>query len=91
MNIFKRLFSRQNAYDDKLEVSRQSRIREDRSINSNANVQFVVHHAIGGYVLETRHYDTKLAVNKFNIYIINDDKDLGEEIGKILTLEFLRY
>lgn len=90
MNLIKRLFSRQYLYNDSQAVLKPSGLQEN-FINSNNNINFIVHHANGGYVLETRRYDRKIDENKTNLYIINDEKDLGEEIGKVITLELLRH
>ena len=60
-----------------------------RSIDSNG-MNFTVYRANGGHVIETRKYDRKRDTNDHGLHIITDDKDLGEEIGKIITFENLR-
>ncbi len=62
---------------------------ESISINSHG-MNFTVYRANGGHVIETRKYDRKHDRNDNSLHIITDDKDLGEEIGKILTFENLR-
>ena len=53
-------------------------------------MNFTVYRANGGHIIETRTYDKhKDRVNNA-LHIITDDKDLGDEIGKIITLEHLR-
>ncbi len=62
-----------------------------RSIESSSNgMTFTVYRASGGHVIETRKYDRKRDTNDNGLHIITDDKDLGEEIGRIITFEHLR-
>ena len=62
---------------------------ERPSIDSNGfNIK--VYRATGGTIIETRKYDTKRDSSNTGLYIITDDKDLGEEIGKIITMEGLK-
>lgn len=60
-----------------------------RSIDSNG-INFTVYRANGGYILEHRVYDTKNDRTDNSLYIITEDKNLGEEIGKIIVFEALR-
>lgn len=53
-------------------------------------VTFTVYRATGGYIIENRKYDTKHDRNDTGLHIVTDDKDLGYEIGKIITFESLR-
>jgi hypothetical protein len=53
-------------------------------------MNFTVYRANGGHVVETRQYDRKRDENNNSLHIITDDKDLGEEIGKIITFERLK-
>ena len=58
-------------------------------IDSNG-MNFTVFRANGGHVIETRRYDRKRDHSDHSLHIITDDKDLGEEIGRIITFEHLR-
>ena len=49
-----------------------------------------VYKANGGIVVETRNYDHRRDENRNSLYVITEDKDLGAEIGKIITMENLR-
>lgn len=71
-----------------LTSSRPIAVRED-SINSNG-MNFTVYRASGGHVIENRVYDRKTDRHNNSLHIITDDKDLGEELGKIITFESLR-
>ena len=46
--------------------------------------------ASGGFVVETKKYDRRKDESNTSMNIITDDKDLGEELGKIVTMEILR-
>lgn len=59
------------------------------SLNSNG-MRFQLYNANGGYVIETRVYDETHDRNRNKLYVITEDKDLGEELGKIITMESLR-
>jgi hypothetical protein len=59
------------------------------SIDSNG-FRLQVYKANGGVVVETRSYDRRRDENNNSLYVITEDKDLGEEIGKIITMENLR-
>lgn len=63
-------------------------VSED-SLNSRG-MNFTVYKASGGHIIEHRVYDKKTDRNNNSLHIITDDKDLGEEIGKIITFESLR-
>ena len=64
-------------------------IAPSRSIDSHG-MNFTVYRASGGHIIETRKYDRKRDCNDHGLHIITDDKDLGEELGKIITFENLR-
>lgn len=60
-----------------------------QSIDSHG-MNFTVYRASGGHVIETRTYDKHRDRSNHGLHIITDDKDLGDEIGKIITFESLR-
>jgi len=49
-----------------------------------------VYKANGGVIVETRNYDHRKDENRNSMYVITEDKVLGTEIGKIITMENLR-
>lgn len=49
-----------------------------------------VYRANGGTVIETQAYDTVKDRHYNKLYVVTEDKDLGSEIGKIITMENLR-
>ena len=71
------------------EIYSPDRAVEADSLNSNG-IRFNLYKAHGGFVVETRHYDERNDRNINKMYVITEDKDLGEELGKIITMESLR-
>ena len=57
---------------------------------SSDGMNFTLHSATGGYILEYRRYDKKTDRQDNKLHIINHDEDLGEKIGEIITLELMR-
>jgi len=59
------------------------------SLESNG-FRLQVYKAKGGVIVETRNYDPRKDENRNSLYVVTEDKDLGSEIGKIITMENLR-
>jgi hypothetical protein len=49
-----------------------------------------IYGASGGTIIETTKYDRKSDENRHSLYVVTEDKDLGEELAKIITIENLR-
>ena len=49
-----------------------------------------VYRANGGTIVETRNWNFTNAENQYRLHIITDDKDLGQSLAKIITMESLR-
>lgn len=64
-------------------------ISRDHTID-NHGFNFKVHKATGGTIVELNKYDSVNDRHKNAIYVIMDDKELGEELSKIITVEGLR-
>jgi len=73
--------------DDEADYSPMS-VETDR-FQSNG-MRFQLYKAAGGYVIETRNYDQRKDEDHNKMYVITEDKDLGAELGKIITMESLR-
>jgi hypothetical protein len=58
--------------------------------NREQSLNFTLHPATGGWILELSHYEP--STDRFNqrLHIINDSDDMGNSIAKILTVELLR-
>ena len=64
-------------------ISRGSQL-DSRGMN------FTIHMANGGYVLEYSSYNEKTDRHDNALHIINSDTDLGQGIAHVITLEMLR-
>jgi hypothetical protein len=53
-------------------------------------MRFTVFKANGGFVIETRTYNRHKDENNNSMYVITEEKDLGAELGKIITMESMR-
>jgi len=49
-----------------------------------------VYSASGGTIIETTKYDRQKDDHRHSLHVVTEDKDLGEELAKIITLESLR-
>jgi hypothetical protein len=49
-----------------------------------------VYGASGGTIVETTKYDRKSDEHRHSLHVVTEDKDLGEELAKIITMEQLR-
>jgi hypothetical protein len=80
------LFEEKESADDYIDHSIS--VSEDRFSSDGMRLQ--VYKGSGGFVVEVRGYDRKRDENKNSMYIITDEKDLGQELGKIITMESMR-
>lgn len=55
-----------------------------------SGMNFTVYRANGGHVIETRTHDRRNDRYSHGLHIITDEKNLGEEIAKIITFENIR-
>ena len=62
---------------------------EVETLSSNG-MRFNLYKASGGFVIETRLYDDHNDRNINKLHIITEDQDLGDALGKIITMESLR-
>ena len=56
----------------------------------NRGMNFTIHMANGGYVLEYSTYNDKTDRHDNTLHIIPSDQDMGQGIAHIITLELLR-
>ena len=49
-----------------------------------------VYSAGGGTIVETTKYDRQKDDHRHSLHVVTDDKELGEELAKIITMESLR-
>ena len=69
----------------------ESTICVDKEPNlSSQGFRLNVYGASGGTIVETTKYDRKNDENRHSLHVITEDKDLGAELSKIITMEQLR-
>jgi hypothetical protein len=66
-------------------------IEDNNGVDLSSNsFSLNVYGASGGTIVETTKYDQKKDENRHSLYVVTEDKDLGEELAKIITMEQLR-
>lgn len=91
-NMFKRIirglvtWSMNDHNQDRAEIA----ISEDTCRISATGIRFEVYRANGGTVIETRRNDRRTGDSLFELHVVAGDQDIGEEIGKIITMESLK-
>ena len=65
-------------------------IDEDGADLNSQSFRLNVYNASGGTIVETTKYDRNSNENRHSLYVVTADKDLGEELSKIITMEQLR-
>lgn len=61
----------------------EARIHDDKTMN------FSITKAKGGWIIEYRQWDKQTDRHNISLYIVHENKDLGEEIARIITYENL--
>ena len=90
-NMFKRIIRglvtwSMNDHQEDIQISE----RPDEVRISATGIRFEVYRANGGTVVETRRNDRRTGDSLFELHVISSDQDIGEEIGKIITMESLK-
>ena len=57
---------------------------------SSNSFRLNVYGASGGTIIETTKYDRKIDENRHSLHVVTEDKDLGQELSKIITMEQLK-
>ena len=64
--------------------------RVEHNYDDESVITFKVYGANGGRIVETSRYDEKRDTEGIRRYVISDDADLAESLGKIVTVEYMR-
>lgn len=72
-----------------LAIARPGRVRTDEGLRSQST-NFSLYNANGGMVVELRNYNESTDRNSTALYVISSEKDLGQELGHIVTMEALK-
>jgi len=57
---------------------------------SSEGMRLQIYRASGGYVVETRSYDSHKDRHHNSMHVINEEQDLGDALGKIVMMEALK-
>ena len=91
-NMFKRMirnlitWSMNERHQEEIQLAERS----DEVRISASGIRFEVYRANGGTVIETRRNDRRTGDSIYELHVISGDQDIGEEIGKIITMESLK-
>jgi hypothetical protein len=75
---------------DELEYGNAISVDSDGPNIQSQGFRLNVYSAGGGTIIETTKYDRQKDDHRHSLHVITDDKDLGEELAKIITMESLR-
>ncbi len=75
---------------NQIKVPRGLQIGSGPTLDSDKGIRFQIYKATGGFVVETAMYDRHKDRHYQSLHIITDDQNLGEQIGKIITMEALK-
>ena len=73
---------------DREEISLQPD-HENNRISANG-IKFEVYRANGGTVIETRRADRRTGDSIYELHVVSGEQDIGQEIGRIITMEALK-
>jgi hypothetical protein len=91
-NMFKRMikglvtWSMQDNHHNEPDIA----LQPDEHRLSATGIKFEVYRANGGTVIETRRADRRTGDSVYELHVISGDQDVGQEIGKIITMEALK-
>jgi len=90
-NMFKRMIRGLVTWGMNDNSDRQDIAMPEESSRISANgIRFEVYRANGGTVIETRRNDRRTGEGIYELHVVSGDQDIGEEIGKIITMEALK-
>ena len=90
-NMFKRMIKglvtwSMNDNSDRQDIA----MPEEGSRISTTGIRFEVYRANGGTVVETRRNDRRSGDSIYELHVVAGDQDIGQEIGRIITMEALK-
>jgi len=70
-------------------VRRSVAVRESDDLSTEP-ITFKMFKASGGWAIEFRQYDNRNDRVDTNLYVVNDEQELGKHISQIITMEALK-
>ena len=59
-------------------------------VDKDADLNFKIYSATGGYVMEFRRYDRRTDNSNTNLYVIGKEDDIGERVARIVNMEIMK-
>jgi hypothetical protein len=75
---------------DELEYGNAISVDSDGPNIQSQGFRLNIYSASGGTIIETTKYDRQKDDHRHSLHVVTDDKELGEELAKIITMESLR-
>lgn len=72
-----------------VKLRKSNSVRESDELGSEP-ITFKMFKANGGWAIEFRHYDNRNDRVDTNLYVVNDEEELGKHISQIITMEALK-
>jgi hypothetical protein len=63
---------------------------ERSRVEGEGRITFELSHAVGGKILNVRHYDERKDRHETQTYIIPSGEDIGERVAKIVNIEMFK-
>ena len=76
--------------DDELEYGNAIVVDSEGPNIQSQGFRLNIYSASGGTIIETTKYDRQKDDHRHSLHVVTDDKELGEELAKIITMESLR-
>ena len=76
--------------DDYERIGIPMAVTKSTSLDCDRGIKFQVYKAQGGTVIETGFYDRIKDRHLHSLHVVTDDQDLGNAIGKIITMETMK-
>lgn len=66
------------------------KLREGLNSERNQRMNFIIHFADGGQVIETTQYDSKRDEHMIKLYVVQEGESISEKLENIICVEALR-
>lgn len=79
-----------NESEQKIRLCSVSNREEGLSNERNQRMNFTIHFADGGQVIETTQYDSKRDEHMIKLYVVQNGESISEKLENIICVEALR-
>ena len=71
-------------------IGTPNKISRNRDLDMRATMNFKMHHAENGWVIEIHGYDERTDSSWSKLYLIGEDEDFDRSLAHIMTIQALR-